>query len=79
MRAWDDVSNDELNHEGVLKARTEEMHEFHKHGVYTKVDVQECWDETGKGPIGVRWIDVNKGDKDHTKYRSRLVAKNQFV
>ena len=26
-------------------------------------------------PIGVRWVDVNKGDKDNPEYRSRLVAK----
>ena len=33
------------------------------------------WDETGKAPIGVRWVDINKGDKVHPEYRSRLVAK----
>ena len=31
---------------------------------------------TGKGPIGVRWIDVNKQDEEHLLYRSRLVAKD---
>ena len=34
-----------------------------------------CWDKTGKAPIGVRWVDINKGDKIHPEYRSRLVAK----
>ena len=30
---------------------------------------------TGKGPIQVRWVDINKGDDAHPNYRSRLVAK----
>ena len=31
--------------------------------------------QTGKGPISVRWIDINKGDKECPNYRSRLVAR----
>ena len=37
------------------------------------VDVQECWDKTKKTPIGVRWVDVDKGEG---VYRSRLVARD---
>ncbi len=59
----------------VIKERMEEIAEFRKHNVYTKVPVQVCRDRTGKGPIGVRWVDVNKGDKQNPEYRSRLVAK----
>ena len=44
-------------------------------GVYCKVSVDECWSKTGKAPIAVRWIDINKGDEQHPNYRSRLVAK----
>ena len=51
------------------------MKEFKKHGVYTKVSEKECWRVTGKGPIGTRWVDINKGDEDRPEYRSRLVAK----
>ena len=51
------------------------MREFSKHGVYTKVSEAECWRVTGKAPIGVCWVDVNKGDDAHPEYRSRLVAK----
>ena len=35
-----------------------------------------CFEQTGKAPIGVRWIDVNKQDEDNPLYRSRLVAKD---
>ena len=51
------------------------MGEVRKHRVYIKVPIQECYDKTGKSPIKTRWIDINKGDKIHPEYRSRLVAK----
>ena len=31
---------------------------------------------TGKKPIGVRWVDTNKGDVVNHDYRSRLVARD---
>ena len=34
-----------------------------------------CWANTGKDPIGTRWVDVKKGDDVNPEYRSRLVAK----
>ena len=38
-----------------LKAkRLEEMKEAHKHQVYTKVSIRQCWSATGKNPIKVR-------------------------
>jgi hypothetical protein len=73
-RYWDDVSGKELDPEQVRKARKEEMQEFHKHKVYVKVPLAQCWSRTGKKPIGVRWVDINKGDERNPKYRSRLVA-----
>ena len=60
---------------GVKKARAEEMAVFDQYEVCTKVPEQEAWDVTGKSPIGVRWIDINKGDTQNWEYRSRLVAK----
>ena len=36
---------------------------------------QEALKVKGKKPIRVRWVDVNKGDDDHPKIRSRLVAR----
>ena len=40
-----------------------EMDEVHKHTVWIKVPIRECWDRTGKAPIKTRWLDINKGDK----------------
>ena len=40
------------------------------------MNIEKCVECTGKGPIGTLWIDVNKGDKVHPEYRSRLVAQD---
>ena len=71
----DELSGELLESEGVKEARREEIKELYKHEVYTKVPEEECWKYTGKEPISVKWVDVNKGDKVHPEYRSRLVAK----
>ena len=59
----------------MIKARQDEIEYVRSMGVYEKVDVQECWNITGKAPIAVRWLDINKGVYARPKYRSRLVAK----
>jgi hypothetical protein len=75
MVFYDDLTGKVLEWEWVLKARAEEIKEFRKHWVYKKVPVKGCYDKTGKTPIGIRWIDMNKGDRLHPDLRSRLVAK----
>ena len=59
----------------MRQARAEEIAYFRKMKVYTKVSIEECKRVTGKMPIGVRWVDVNKEDELNPKYRSRFVAK----
>ena len=71
---WDDLSGRQLIPGMVQRARQDEMGELAKHQVYTKVPLSECWRNTGKEPIGTRWVDVNKGDDANPDYRSRLVA-----
>ena len=73
-QVYDDISGQELDGSMVMMARAEEMEELRRHGVYVKAPLTQCRDRTGKEPIGVRWVDVNKGDKVHPEYRSRLVA-----
>merc|ERR1712026_611221 len=72
---WDDLTGEPLDRDGVKHAREDEMSEVRKHRVYTKVPISECWDKIGKAPIAVRWVDINKGDRVHPDYRSRLVVK----
>ena len=50
------------------------MGEITKFGVYGKVPIQSCWNDTGKDPIGVRWLNVNKGDDENPEIRCRIVA-----
>jgi hypothetical protein len=63
---------DELDPEKMREAREEECKELERR-VFLKVPVEECWEKTGKAPIGVRWVDVRKNDDTH---RSRLVARD---
>ena len=72
---YDDISGEKLDPILVKKARAEEMAEVRKHGLYEKRTIEECMRITGKRPIGVRWVDINKGDTVNPEYRSRLVAK----
>ena len=37
--------------------------------------MEECFEKTKKPPIKVKWVDRNKGDRQHKNVRSRLVAK----
>ncbi len=38
--------------------------------------MEDCYKDTGKPPIPVRWVKTNKGDKKDPKVRCRLVAKH---
>ena len=69
---WDDRTGKLLDSEKVRAARAEELRELDRR-VWVEADVEECWNKKGRGPIGVRWVDVDKGCG---VYRSRLVAKD---
>ena len=68
----DDRSGKKLDPKKVRQARDEELVELERR-VYVEADVEECVKVTGKKPIQVRWVDVDKG---FGVYRSRLVAKD---
>ena len=73
--AFDDVTGETLEPNLVMNARKEELKYFDEMAVYEYAAVEDCWSATGSGPIGTRWIDINKGDTSRPNYRSRLVAK----
>ena len=56
------------------KKQGEEIEHIREKDVYKKITRKEA-QERGIKVVGVRWIDVNKGDEKSPKYRSRLVAK----
>lgn len=69
----DEVSGQALNSKLVAEAKAEELDYAARYNVWDLVPVSECWRETGAGPIGSRWININKGDEERPNYRSRLV------
>ena len=73
--AWDDVSGATLHPKEVRRAREEEIKYVRDMDLYEKVPINECYMKTGKSPISVRCIDINKGDESNPNYRSRLVAR----
>ena len=75
IKHYDANTGKELNPELVKKARSEEMEYVHKMDVYTKVPIAQCIEETGKNPIAIGWVDVNKGDDENPEVRCRLVGK----
>ena len=70
----DDITGKKINKELVMKARAEQLGEVKKFQVYEKVPIQNCWNETGKDPVGTRWLTVNKGDDQNPEIRCRIVA-----
>ena len=54
-----------LDEAEVRNARLDEIKQFYAHGVYETAPIEKCWSATGKKPIQVKWIDINKGDEVH--------------
>ena len=52
----------ELDPKKVAAARATELAWVQRRRVYEKVDEPICYEETGKPPITLKWIDRNKGD-----------------
>ena len=72
---FDSVTGMPLDVGKVQEARKEEMKWVDKQKLYEVVDESVCWEETGRAPIGLKWVDRNKGDSVHENYRSRLVVR----
>ena len=75
MIYYDDISGALLKTDLQEEAIQEEMDQYRSHEVYTKVPVVQCYERTGKKPMGVRWVIVNKGGDDNPNVCARLVAK----
>ena len=58
----------------IKKAREVEMGYFVKFGVYDHATHAQQQQTFGK-IVGVRWVDVNKGDSEEPEYRSQLVGR----
>eukprot|EP00969_Alexandrium_andersonii_P045568 2000397-Alexandrium_andersonii.AAC.1 len=58
-----------------MAARAEEVKFTQPWSVRDVRPVSECVARAGKGPIGGRWVDRNKGGSDVPNVRSRCAAK----
>ncbi len=75
----DDLTGQVLEDQLVRAARLQELAFFHSKGVWLKVPRQRAREVTGRAPISLRWVGVNKGDELEPNYRSRLVARQLKV
>ncbi len=69
---YDAITGTPLDPKKVLKAREEEMEWVEKQDLWEVVDENMCWEETGKPPITMKWVDRDKGNDN---YRSRIVVR----
>jgi hypothetical protein len=72
---YDEITGATLPADLVRKARAEEVDFMLKWGVWERAPVADCWRDTGRAPIGSKWVDVNKGDSANPVIRSRFVVK----
>ena len=66
----DDLTGQTLRDDLVKEARATELSYFCSKGVWVKVPLHTARAKTGRQPISVRWVDVNRGDDEHPRYRS---------
>ncbi len=71
----DDLTGQVLDSKLVMEARKKELDFFEAKQVWKIKTFEEARRRTGKPPITVRWVDVNKGDDINPNVRSRLVAR----
>jgi hypothetical protein len=67
---FDEITGATLSPELVRQARAEEIKFMLDWGVWERALITDCWRETGKAPIGSKWVDVNKGDATKPLIRS---------
>ena len=58
----DSITGQALRPDLVREARSEELRYFAMKGVWRKRPRKEAVIRSGKAPITVKWVDVNKGD-----------------
>ena len=69
---YDEITGALLPPALVQQARAEEIKFMLDWGVWERALISDCWRETGKAPIGSKWVDVNKGDETKPLIRSRF-------
>ena len=71
---YDETSGKMLPKDLTIKARAAEKTQVYAPKLYDKVPIKECYAGTGEGPVGTKWLEINKGDEEHFNISARLVA-----
>ena len=58
---FDEITGEHLPEALVQAARADELQFMDEWRVWDEASVEECWRETGRRPLGGRWVDVDKG------------------
>ena len=72
----DDLFGEVLVPELVTDAKREEITGVYRRGVCEDSSIENCFNDTGRPPIPVRWVATNKSDELHPNVRCCLVAKH---
>ena len=72
---FDDLTGQPMPLELVKQDRRKEFDYFAVKQAWRKISIDEAWRLTGRPPISVRWVDVDKADDEAPEIRSRLVAR----
>ena len=75
VKYFDDLTKQPLREDLVREAISKELDYFDQKDVWVLVPMEEAKRTTGRPPITVRWVHVNKGDDDVPNLRARLVAR----
>ena len=74
VEAEDDVKGRPLDPREVKNAREKEIKYLWCMEVYEYFTEAEARARPGRNPVGLKWIDTNKGSAEAPHYRSRLVC-----
>ena len=72
--AEEDVKGGPLDPREVKAARQKEIQYLWDMEVYGYSTEAEARAQTGRNPVGLKWVDTNKGSAEAPRYRSRLVC-----
>ena len=74
QEVYDASTGERLPPELVAKGRAAEMEFMRGLRVWTYATISACLQATGRKPISVGWVDINKGDRDNLNVRCRLTV-----
>ena len=75
VTAYDNVHGGEISVKDLRAARKEEVEFMKARGIWKERPMEECGRKTGRMPVSVRWVDVNKGTDIMFEIRSLLIAR----